>query len=155
MIGAIVSFIGVALLVPFVGYVISPALRRRERPWVEIGRIDELSEESPKQLEYVSTVKDGWMQAKITKAVWAVKRAGLAITVFSPMCTHLGCGFRWEPQERAFKCPCHGSVFDINGEVLAGPAPRPLDVLPTKIQDGRLVIIYKEFKAGLPRAVEL
>jgi menaquinol-cytochrome c reductase iron-sulfur subunit len=76
------------------------------------------------------------------------------LRVFSPLCPHLGCGYRWEGTERKFKCPCHGSVYAITGEVLAGPAPRPLDTLPTKVENGRLLVIYEEFKAGLPAKVE-
>lgn len=41
------------------------------------------------------------------------------------ICTHLGCTPRLE--EKQFVCPCHGSRFDLNGDVLAGPAKRPLD----------------------------
>ncbi|HEX9743697.1 MAG TPA: Rieske 2Fe-2S domain-containing protein, partial [Nitrospiraceae bacterium] len=63
--------------------------------------------------------------------------------------------YRWEDADRKFKCPCHGSVYDADGKVLAGPAPRRLDVLPSKIEDGKLFVIYKEFKAGLSKSVEL
>ncbi len=41
------------------------------------------------------------------------------------ICTHLGCTPRLEGKQ--FACPCHGSHFGLNGEVLAGPAKRPLD----------------------------
>ena len=95
------------------------------------------------------------MQSQTHKAVWAVKQADDRVTVFSPMCTHLGCGYRWEDADHKFKCPCHGSVYDASGKVLDGPAPRPLDVLPSKIEDGMLFVIYKEFKAGLRKSVEL
>ncbi len=44
----------------------------------------------------------------------------------SAVCTHLGCITRYQPDERIIACPCHGSRFDLDGEVLAGPAPRPL-----------------------------
>ncbi len=60
-----------------------------------------------------------------TKGVWAVKQADGQVTVFSPICPHLGCGYRWDQQDRLFKCPCHGSIYDIEGTVKAGPAPRP------------------------------
>jgi len=40
-------------------------------------------------------------------------------------CTHLGCTPRLEGKQ--FACPCHGSRFALNGDVLAGPAKRPLD----------------------------
>jgi menaquinol-cytochrome c reductase iron-sulfur subunit len=39
--------------------------------------------------------------------------------------------------------------------VLAGPAPRPLDALPSKIDHGRLFVVFKEFKSGVPTQIEL
>ena len=44
-------------------------------------------------------------------------------------CPHLGCGYRWDDADHHFKCPCHGSVYDIAGKVVGGPPPRPLDAL--------------------------
>lgn len=37
-------------------------------------------------------------------------------------CTHLGCGLKWNKDEKSFDCPCHGSRFDINGNILNNPA---------------------------------
>ncbi len=153
--GAAASLIGLGLAIPLIGYVISPALKRRERSWVEVGSVDDLPVGKPKALDYVQTVQDGWMESRTQKAVWAVKQADGRVTVFSPMCTHLGCGYRWEDADHKFKCPCHGSVYDADGKVLAGPAPRRLDVLPSKVEEGRLLVMYKEYKAGLREAVEL
>jgi menaquinol-cytochrome c reductase iron-sulfur subunit len=149
------ALIGLSLAVPLLGYVMSPALKRRSKPWVAVGAPEELTPGEPRQLEYVATVQDGYLERKAHKAVWAVKQADGEIVVFSPMCTHLGCGYHWERGERKFKCPCHGSVYDVDGKVLAGPAPRRLDVLPSKIEDGRLLVLYKEFKSGTPRQIEL
>lgn len=44
----------------------------------------------------------------------------------SSVCTHLGCVTRYQPDERIIACPCHGSRFALDGEVISGPAPRPL-----------------------------
>lgn len=149
------GLVGLGLAIPLLGYVISPALKRRVQSWVEVGRVDVLSEGEPVQLEYVAIVRDGYMEAKTQKAVWAVKQPDGAVTVFAPLCTHLGCGYHWDKTDRQFKCPCHGSVFDVKGGVLAGPAPRGLDRLPTKIEAGRLLVMYKEFKSGQNMSVEL
>jgi menaquinol-cytochrome c reductase iron-sulfur subunit len=149
------GLIGLGLAIPLVGYVISPALKRRERAWVDVGAIDALPTGTPQQLDHVTTLRDGWLETKSHKAIWAVKHTDGEVTVYSPLCTHLGCGYRWEGQEQQFKCPCHGSVYDITGQVMAGPAPRRLDVLPTKVEGGRLLVMYKEFKSGLSTAVEL
>jgi menaquinol-cytochrome c reductase iron-sulfur subunit len=155
MIGMTSGLIALGLAIPLVGYVISPALKRRDRPWVDVGGADELPVGQPKQLDHVTTIRDGWMETKSHKAVWAVKQADGQVIVYSPICTHLGCGYRWEGADQKFKCPCHGSVYDVTGKVLDGPAPRRLDILPSKTDNGRLFVIYKEFKAGLPDSVEL
>ncbi len=152
---AAAGLIGLGLAIPLAGYVISPALRRRAQSWVEVGRLDTLSVGEPAQLEYVTIVRDGYIEAKSQKAVWAVKQPDGAVTVFAPLCTHLGCGYHWDTTDRRFKCPCHGSVYDVTGEVLAGPAPRALDRLPTKIEEGRLLVMYKEFKSGQKVPIEL
>lgn len=152
---AAAGLIGVSLAIPLVGYVVSPALKRRDKPWVEVSGLDELKAGEPKQLDYVATIHDGYVETKMHKAVWAVKQSDGKITVFSPMCTHLGCGYAWDNGEKKFKCPCHGSVFDVSGKVVAGPAPRRLDQLPSKVENGRLLVVYKEFKSGAREQAEL
>lgn len=51
-------------------------------------------------------------------------------------CTHLGCSVPWDEAAGRFACPCHASVFDLRGVVLAPPAPRPLDLFPVRIENG-------------------
>lgn len=55
-------------------------------------------------------------------------------------CTHLGCTVPWREDEGEFHCPCHSSLFDRKGQVLGGPAPRPLDLFPVSLKDGKLLV---------------
>lgn len=49
------------------------------------------------------------------------------IHALSSVCTHQGCQVAFNPAERSWDCPCHGSRFDIDGRVLDGPATKPLE----------------------------
>jgi cytochrome b6-f complex iron-sulfur subunit len=66
----------------------------------------------------------------------------------SKICTHLGCIVALT--DSGFQCPCHGSKYNRQGKVVAGPAPRPLPWLEiSQTVDGTLVVdAAKEIKAG-------
>jgi len=55
-------------------------------------------------------------------------------------CTHLGCSVPFAESENQFHCPCHGSMFDKTGQVVGGPAPRPLDLFPVTIRNGEVFV---------------
>jgi len=53
----------------------------------------------------------------------------------SRTCTHLGCTVPWIEKDMKFACPCHGSTFDITGNVIDPPAPRALNIYPIAIEN--------------------
>ena len=59
---------------------------------------------------------------------------------FSLICTHLGCTVVWNPEKKEFHCPCHDGIFDVNGKVLSGPPPSPLEQWKVKM-DGEKVLV--------------
>jgi len=77
---------------------------------------------------------------KESQRVWIVRnREGIYALV--GVCTHLGCTPNWFSAENRFKCPCHGSNFNTDGEVVAGPAPEPLyRAKITLAPDGKMII---------------
>jgi len=65
------------------------------------------------------------------------------LTAFSSVCSHLGCIVDWDSQKEEFVCPCHGGRYDINGNVIGGPPPAPLDNLPIETRDGKIFVGIK------------
>src|SRR5206468_12108263 len=57
---------------------------------------------------------------------------------FSAICTHQGCTVA--PAGAQLNCPCHGSQYNaLTGQVLRGPAPKPLPEIPVKVENGKVV----------------
>lgn len=59
---------------------------------------------------------------------------------FSANCTHLGCVVEYKANEREFHCNCHGSVFDLSGRNIKGPAPAPLPPLKVTLSESDIII---------------
>lgn len=72
--------------------------------------------------------------------VWIIRTED-GFFALSAKCTHLGCTPNWIETEGKFKCPCHGSGFDIAGVNFEGPAPRPLERFRIRLaEDGQILV---------------
>lgn len=155
--GAIIS--GLVAL-PLIGNLVSPILEKKKAGtrWVELGRTEDFKVGQPTMVQWVTSTMEGWFMETAPRAAWVVKQDKENLIVFNPRCTHLTCAYSWKeegPHKGHFFCPCHDGVFDINGGVVSGPPPRPLDILPVKIEDGKLFTIYKDFRAGIAEKTEI
>ena len=68
-------------------------------------------------------------------------RQGNTFRCLSAICTHLGCTVN--RADHGYHCPCHGSVFDEQGAVKGGPAPRPLDWFSLTLSKDRRLLVNK------------
>jgi cytochrome b6-f complex iron-sulfur subunit len=131
------EFLGVTWVLSLIGLVgqAGAALYQFFKPRVEpgsfggkvvAGRVGEFHPGSVNHIQkgrfYISYLEDGVMLA-----LWH-------------RCTHLGCTVPWREDEGRFHCPCHSSIFNTQGEVVSGPAPRPMDVFPITIEDDQIVV---------------
>ncbi len=83
---------------------------------------------------------DGTVRFNRERRAYVVGGDG-GIYAMSAVCTHLGCITRYVSDENAIACPCHGSRFDLEGNVTHGPAPHPLPWLEVRLDDkGHLVV---------------
>lgn len=78
------------------------------------------------------------------KRIFVLRRENV-YRVVSAECTHLGCTAKWLAEKKIWECPCHGSVFDEQGHVLKGPAPKPLPWYELTLGvDQRLIVNQKK-----------
>jgi cytochrome b6-f complex iron-sulfur subunit len=80
---------------------------------------------------------------KKDRQIWVVRNErGLYVLV--SICRHLGCTPNWFDDQQRFRCPCHGSIYDIYGNVKGGPAPRTLWRTAISIDpvDGQIVVNF-------------
>ena len=89
----------------------------------------------PSNFATPNTVYDTFINEHRT---WVVRDEGGLYAVLAK-CMHLGCTPRWFLNEKRFKCPCHGSNYDIKADVIAGPAPRPMNRCKIWLDDKGLV----------------
>ena len=67
-----------------------------------------------------------------------IARSEAGILALWQKCPHLGCSVPWVEEEDRFHCPCHGSMFNRVGEVIGGPAPRPMDIFPIEVREDEI-----------------
>jgi menaquinol-cytochrome c reductase iron-sulfur subunit len=148
--GALIGLWGsivAALAVPASLYLLLPPRFRKTSEWVEVGDFSGVEPGIPIQTEFSQTAADGWKVVSVKKTAWIVKLPSQDIVAFGPQCTHLGCAYHWEQSSSAFVCPCHTSVFNVEGKVVSGPAPRPLDRYETKLEGGKLLLGHLKVSA--------
>ena len=148
--GTLTALVSVMLGIPLVGTLIGSAWQRRKNLWSKVTDLKSLPPGQPVSLTFADKIEDAYIDETVLHSVWAVKRSEAEVVVYSPICPHLGCKYNWNPQTEHFECPCHASVFAVDGKVLAGPAPRPLDTLPTRVRNGELSVEWERFKLGIP-----
>ncbi|MGH9667410.1 MAG: ubiquinol-cytochrome c reductase iron-sulfur subunit [Bryobacteraceae bacterium] len=129
-----------ALDVPAAVYLLSPPKTQRENAWVQATDVAQLPDKTPQEVSYQEKRIDGWKVTTEKATAWVVKMSNTDVVAFSPQCTHLGCAYHWEADKNYFLCPCHTSTFAIDGRVLSGPAPRPLDRYEVKLEGTKLLL---------------
>ncbi|RMG92248.1 MAG: ubiquinol-cytochrome c reductase iron-sulfur subunit [Zetaproteobacteria bacterium] len=169
---AIIGSIIAGLAYPIARYLLYPLSKGLPRIWIKLKPPKDLAEDTPVFLPYKVHRVEGYLEENIPKGVWLIRPSfelskkiakrphtlkfpdvGWANQktdwiAFSPKCPHLGCNVHWSSEEQQFLCPCHGSRFNLEGNVTGGPAPRGLDTLPVRMLEDGVEIMDMEFRAG-------
>jgi len=135
-----IFFTGVAVVSGLIALIFAYPARIRKRKTLFIPVLDEL--DIPRR--GVKTVNFSYKRGEqlISTRAFIVQHKG-RLFALSPVCSHLGCLVNWHRKKGQFLCPCHGGKYDIEGNVIAGPPPRPLTRLPMKLDKGKLYLGIK------------
>jgi succinate dehydrogenase / fumarate reductase iron-sulfur subunit len=120
--------------------VVAPASARRQTMWLHAGSLDDLNEQTPSAVTLRVARPDGATEVVDRRVVYLVKTAPNHVRAFDSTCTHLGCRTRYNADSNQIECPCHGGVYDTNGQVIAGPPPQPLATLNTRLDGDRVMV---------------
>ena len=105
-----------------------------------------------KPSDYPAGLSEKW---KKERQIWVVRNERGMYAMIS-ICRHLGCTPNWFQDKQVFLCPCHGSIYDIQGNVLGGPAPKLLWRVALKIDpiDGQIVVDFNHRQDPEPVSTE-
>jgi nitrite reductase/ring-hydroxylating ferredoxin subunit len=118
---------------------LSPGHGGGRQRWIDAGRLGAVSRRRPIEFTLGFERADGYRTVRESRVVYLV-RDGRQVRAFSAVCTHLGCRVAWSEEAGQFRCPCHGGRFAADGSVVAGPPPRGLDELGTRVENGRVLV---------------
>ncbi len=144
LIGFLNGLAFLALSIPGVSYVLTPLFKKQAGNWIEIGHQQDFPVGRISRAEFQYLSQTGYTSERRKGFVWLDRRAEDQFIVFSPRCTHMGCNVAWNGGSDRFECPCHGGMYDREGNVIAGPPPRPLVRLPIRLQKDRIYVQLTE-----------
>jgi menaquinol-cytochrome c reductase iron-sulfur subunit len=125
---------------PVLVTILSPLFQRRASLWAPVA---EVADFTPGEVRHalVDTRRKDWTARSLREKGVYVWRAGPErFVVFSRSCTDLSCPVVHDAGSGWFFCPCHGGIFNQEGERMAGPPRQPLFRYTTRVQNGMLEI---------------
>jgi len=136
------ALIAAVLAAPVLGYILTPILRKSGAgEWISIGLVEDLQGgPEPRRVDFRYKNDSGYTVETVNGYAYVVQGEDSSPRILSPNCTHMGCNVAWNDERKRFLCPCHGGQYAADGRNVAGPPPRPLDRLPSRVENGVLMI---------------
>jgi menaquinol-cytochrome c reductase iron-sulfur subunit len=114
---------------------------RTERIWHAVGEVDDFEIDETVRVEFIDPDPVPWAGPAGQNAAYLRRLGDEDFTAFSIYCTHVGCPVSWRAGAMMFICPCHGGVFDREGNVVAGPPESPLVRHDVRLREGQVEIL--------------
>lgn len=127
------SLVGTAasFLYPLIRYILPPRQAEAAANRVLAAKVGEVAPNSAKLFRFGSS------------PALLINTADGELRAFSAVCTHLTCTVHYEADTGTIFCPCHNGRFDLSGNVLSGPPPRPLEAFTVEVSGGDIFVVRK------------
>ena len=112
--GGVVASLG-SFLYPVVRFVNAPAVSEAPVNEITAGKVQDFKVNSGKIVKFGS------------RPVLLIRSGEAEWKAFSAVCTHLNCTVQYKEDARTIWCACHNGTYDLNGSVVSGPPPKPLE----------------------------
>ncbi|SDU22700.1 Rieske [2Fe-2S] domain-containing protein [Verrucomicrobium sp. GAS474] len=132
---------GAVLTVPIAGYMVLPSIEGNKHRFVSVGPIDKFVVGETVLVELANPDDFSWAGVTSKVAAWVRRESETDFIAFSVNCSHLGCPVRWLPKAKLFMCPCHGGVYNKDGNVVAGPPPKSLNRYEVRTEGGEVQLM--------------
>ncbi|MEJ2597913.1 MAG: Rieske (2Fe-2S) protein [Anaerolineales bacterium] len=142
LISIAMALVGGALVgIPIIGFLFSPLFKKTEQVWRPVGNVENFKVGTTTNVIFTDSSPLPWAGVSARSAAWLRRVDETNFEAFSVNCTHLGCPVNWVQTADLFLCPCHGGVYNNEGQVVAGPPPLPLTKYPVRVQAGQVQIL--------------
>ena len=128
LLGTSLGATAAAALYPVFRFVIPPDVAEAPVNRVLAGKLSELAPNTGKVFRFGA------------KPGLVVRTATGEVRAFSAQCTHLNCTVQYRPDFQHIWCACHNGLYDLNGRVLSGPPPRPLEQFEVRVRGDEVVV---------------
>jgi Rieske Fe-S protein len=142
-VNSVVALIGGGLSALLGAFALRPSRAEASVRWLRAGTVSDLTPNIPVPRVLVASRQDGWYRERSRQTVFLVWDGDKTVHALSATCTHLGCQVRWDGATKKFRCPCHGGVFDAQGNVVSGPPPRALDRVEVRLDDAGTDVLVR------------
>ena len=137
---AIQATVGATIAFVLGATTLTPSFTRRQPAWLSAAALDAVPDDQPLAVTLRVTRQDGYSQVVDRTVVYLVRTGDQEVRALQSTCTHLGCRTSYDRRSKRILCPCHGGVFDAQGNVIDGPPPAPLPSLVTRVEKGQVMV---------------
>ncbi len=152
------------LAIPGLAYLLSPLKKGSGgSSYDALARLSDLKVGEPRAFAVIRDLRDAWVKypRQPIGAVWLIRQpegVDPPVVALTAECPHLGCAVALAADGKSFLCPCHNSVFGIDGKPQNAVSPRPMDPLDIQIAKGddpEIRVKFERFRPQSDRRIPL